>query len=279
LVRHWNKTKRYFNDFACASPLCTRTRHLFDVPNLFRGEEDTNNFLLGPRGSGLPFHQHTQTWQGLAFGRKGWYVVPSDRMSASLDELVGTFAYPVRAWHDKVKHLPVGQRPLYCEQNPGEIIWIPDRWWHATINLMDFTLARGAKPKNLTNQANASETRSKQTGAFREEEHRPLLFEYVRRLKTNTYLPSEHSSQMSQIQGLEVMERKAAEEAADNVTSDGDEDGGHPMGETAAFTFCVMSEKMAWGKFYPGVYGRLAQWLQKAKKLDAGVYSSQCPKN
>ena len=29
------------------------------------------------------------------------------------------------------------QRPQECTQEPGEIVFIPEAWWHATLNLAD----------------------------------------------------------------------------------------------------------------------------------------------
>ncbi|XP_053848128.1 jmjC domain-containing protein 8 isoform X1 [Vidua macroura] len=31
--------------------------------------------------------------------------------------------------------LPPAQRPLECTLRPGEVLYFPDRWWHATLNL------------------------------------------------------------------------------------------------------------------------------------------------
>jgi ribosomal protein L16 Arg81 hydroxylase len=31
-------------------------------------------------------------------------------------------------------------RPYECSLNPGDIIYFPDQWWHATINLDPYTV-------------------------------------------------------------------------------------------------------------------------------------------
>nr|XP_047921136.1 jmjC domain-containing protein 8 [Anser cygnoides] len=31
--------------------------------------------------------------------------------------------------------LPPAERPLECTVRPGEVLYFPDRWWHATLNL------------------------------------------------------------------------------------------------------------------------------------------------
>ena len=33
---------------------------------------------------------------------------------------------------------------LHCDQQPGEVIWVPDYWWHETCGLDDFSVGLGA---------------------------------------------------------------------------------------------------------------------------------------
>ncbi|NXS70745.1 JMJD8 protein, partial [Pandion haliaetus] len=40
------------------------------------------------------------------------------------------------AWlHHTYPALPPAERPLECTLRPGEVLYFPDRWWHATLNL------------------------------------------------------------------------------------------------------------------------------------------------
>ncbi|NWH26927.1 JMJD8 protein, partial [Grus americana] len=40
------------------------------------------------------------------------------------------------AWlHRTYPTLPRAERPLECTLRPGEVLYFPDRWWHATLNL------------------------------------------------------------------------------------------------------------------------------------------------
>ncbi|XP_072733730.1 jmjC domain-containing protein 8 isoform X6 [Ciconia boyciana] len=40
------------------------------------------------------------------------------------------------AWlHRTYPTLPPAERPLECTLRPGEVLYFPDRWWHATLNL------------------------------------------------------------------------------------------------------------------------------------------------
>jgi hypothetical protein len=74
-------------------------------------------------------------------------------MSAALGDAVGPWVFPPNAFAEQVAKLPVGQRPLTCVQQPGEIVAFPDYWWHATYNLDDLTLAYGQKPNSVRGRA------------------------------------------------------------------------------------------------------------------------------
>lgn len=103
------------------------------------------NFLVGGPGSGLPFHRHSATWQTLVNGRKAWFLVPPDRMGPELSSVVGPLLYAPDAWDARMRGQPLGVRPLRCVQYPGEYLWVPHMWWHATKNL-DANVAYGQRP-------------------------------------------------------------------------------------------------------------------------------------
>ena len=68
-------------------------------------------------------------------GRKTWHLVPPRRLHGALAEAVGPFVYPVEAWQRVMSGKPLGSRPLRCVQSPGDVLYFPDEWWHATMNL------------------------------------------------------------------------------------------------------------------------------------------------
>ncbi|XP_014349707.1 jmjC domain-containing protein 8 isoform X2 [Latimeria chalumnae] len=81
-------------------------------------------------GTGVPFHWHGPGYSEVIYGRKRWFLYPPDKapefhpnkttLSWALD------TYPILSEEDK---------PIECTIHPGEVLYFPDRWWHATLNL------------------------------------------------------------------------------------------------------------------------------------------------
>ena len=57
-------------------------------------------FYLGPRGSGVNFHQHTNAWNALLFGAKRWFLFPPYT-------IFGPTALPMDEWCPRMQLLPV----------------------------------------------------------------------------------------------------------------------------------------------------------------------------
>eukprot|EP01034_Spumella_vulgaris_P024386 gene24386-30728_t len=121
---------------------------------------------LGPSRSGLPFHHHGRTWLAVVHGAKRWFVYPPGYGSPpEVDALANPFLSTSR-WLEEVYpglidypkppvygHLEdalstsvprTGYRPLECVQRPGEVLFVPDRWAHMTINIGE-TIAIGGQ--------------------------------------------------------------------------------------------------------------------------------------
>ncbi|XP_051570190.1 jmjC domain-containing protein 8 isoform X2 [Myxocyprinus asiaticus] len=85
--------------------------------------------IAGP-GTGVPFHWHGPGYSEVIYGRKRWILYPPDQAPefhpnhTTLSWV--TLSYP---------NLELHQRPLECTIRPGEVLYFPDRWWHATLNL------------------------------------------------------------------------------------------------------------------------------------------------
>jgi hypothetical protein len=86
-------------------------------------------FFLGPAHSGAYFHQHFSAWNALLYGAKRWFLLPPDAV-------FGPYTASMVNWLavDKSR-LPIP--PLECVQESGEILFVPEGWLHATINLQD----------------------------------------------------------------------------------------------------------------------------------------------
>ncbi|XP_075873100.1 jmjC domain-containing protein 8 [Nelusetta ayraudi] len=99
-------------------------------PYTFPHTSTAYSFGIAGPGTGVPFHWHGPGFAEVIHGRKRWFFYPPDQEphfhpnSTTLSWLNHT--YP---------HLCQQEAPLECTVHPGEVIYFPDRWWHATLNL------------------------------------------------------------------------------------------------------------------------------------------------
>lgn len=101
--------------------------HFPDWAGKSRTEERQVQLAIGPEGSGAPLHYHKAAVNTLFYGRKKWFLTPpkdSVYSSRPLLEWVGT---------DKLETKSV---VLECVQQPGDVIFVPDFWGHATHNIL-----------------------------------------------------------------------------------------------------------------------------------------------
>ncbi|XP_067088383.1 jmjC domain-containing protein 8 [Osmerus mordax] len=85
--------------------------------------------IAGP-GTGVPFHWHGPGYSEVIYGRKRWFLYPPDKAPHFHPN------HSTLSWvRDVSPHLPEEERPLECTIQPGEVLYFPDRWWHATLNL------------------------------------------------------------------------------------------------------------------------------------------------
>jgi len=115
------------NDFHAAHSALAQG---YSVPRLLSRVHGRPIFSAGRQHTGVGFHCHTESWLAQLQGRKAWFLVPDD--------------------YDRPQSLPpwwyLRERPqgcLFCVLEPGEILFVPDYWWHSTWNLDEFTVAVG----------------------------------------------------------------------------------------------------------------------------------------
>jgi len=143
-----------------SSPPCTsspsvpnfsRTYYLFDRGNFFRSapklrrdydppeyfRQDVYNpsltFALGVSGTGISHHYHKDAWNQVIHGRKRWFIY-----SPSAGVPPGGYNQfdPAHVWYESTYHrLSEDELPMECVQYPGETLYIPEDWLHATINI------------------------------------------------------------------------------------------------------------------------------------------------
>lgn len=93
-------------------------------------------FALGGAGAGVHFHFHEDAWNLQIFGRKKWLLAPHEH-TPPLTSVAGLeLAEPIAGWVRTVlPALPRNSRPLTCVVHPGELLYVPEQWHHATLNL------------------------------------------------------------------------------------------------------------------------------------------------
>ncbi|XP_056262789.1 jmjC domain-containing protein 8 [Pseudoliparis swirei] len=85
--------------------------------------------IAGP-GSGVPFHWHGPGFSEVIYGRKRWFLYPPHQ-EPHFHPNRTTLSWVTETY----PQLPEAEAPLECTISPGEVLYFPDRWWHATLNL------------------------------------------------------------------------------------------------------------------------------------------------
>jgi len=85
--------------------------------------------LAGP-GSGVPFHFHGPGFAETLHGRKRWFLTPH-HVQPEFNPNKTTLQWYFEDYKRIRQEIDLHE----CTISPGEIIYFPDRWWHATLNL------------------------------------------------------------------------------------------------------------------------------------------------
>ncbi|KAL5203553.1 hypothetical protein ABZP36_008424 [Zizania latifolia] len=125
----------------------------YEVPAYFRedlfgvlGEErpDHRWVIIGPAGSGSSFHvdpNSTSAWNAVIKGAKKWVMFPPEvvppGVHPSADGAEVTSPVSIMEWfmnfYGACKTWE--KRPVECICRAGEIVFVPNGWWHLVINL------------------------------------------------------------------------------------------------------------------------------------------------
>ncbi|XP_051905832.1 jmjC domain-containing protein 8 [Hippocampus zosterae] len=109
-------------------------RSLLDVyePPVFLlpGTSRAFSFGIAGPGTGVPFHWHGPGFSEVIYGRKRWFLYPPDE-GPPFHPNMSTLSWLRNVYPG----LPPHQAPLQCTIRPGQVLYFPDRWWHATLNL------------------------------------------------------------------------------------------------------------------------------------------------
>ena len=133
----------------------------------FLGELGASEPVLavsGGEGSGIPWHRHHAAWLVLLHGAKRWHLYPPSVHPPGIarrDAAAGPADTEAAAdgghaeWMGTVlPTLPEPERPMEVVQRAGELMYVPEGWWHATANDLDGELSVG-----IGAQARSAESR------------------------------------------------------------------------------------------------------------------------
>ena len=101
---------------------------------------ETALFYVGPAGSGVNFHQHTNAWNALFYGRKRWFLFPPYT-------IYGPTALPMTEWYRDF-YPQLKDVAVECIQEAGEMLYVvsmldvqrtfairmPSRFGHADLS-------------------------------------------------------------------------------------------------------------------------------------------------
>lgn len=87
------------------------------------------SFGIAAVGTGVPFHFHGPGFGEVIYGSKYWFLYDYNRRPA-FDPDRSTFDW----FKNNYTTIPDDMRPLECLLKPNELIYFPDKWWHATLN-------------------------------------------------------------------------------------------------------------------------------------------------
>jgi Cupin-like domain len=90
------------------------------------------SFGIGNRGSGVQWHVHGPGFAETLWGQKHWVLYPPDEKPDFHPDQTS------RNWMEYT-YPAVRKRPHECTLYPGDMIYFPNMWWHATINLIPYT--------------------------------------------------------------------------------------------------------------------------------------------
>lgn len=131
-----NEWQRLLSDF-CLPPCQTCTKDLSALA-----------FGIGGKGSGVQWHTHGPGFSQSIHGRKHWVLYPPDQKPLYdpdftsrhwMEEVYTRLGQPPSPQEQQQK--PQHQdKPNECTLFPGDMIYFPDKWYHATINLDQYTV-------------------------------------------------------------------------------------------------------------------------------------------
>jgi hypothetical protein len=94
------------------------------------GTSPAYSFGIAGFYTGVPFHFHGPGFAETIHGRKRWFLYPPEH-KPRFDPDKSTLHW----FLEDYSQLKPAAMPLECVLEPLDVIYFPDRWWHATLNV------------------------------------------------------------------------------------------------------------------------------------------------
>ena len=117
--------------------LLTSLSASYEPPEFLEALSNVRLLSLGGRPEGVQMSRHHSAWLTTIAGAKLWHLAPPSKPKPADRFCHGRG----RVDYDLAQREGV----LHCMALPGETVVVPDNWWHATCNMLPYTLAIGGQ--------------------------------------------------------------------------------------------------------------------------------------
>ena len=109
----------------------------YALPEFLYALSNVRLLSLGGRAEGVQMSRHDSAWLATIAGAKLWHLAPPSRPQPADRFCRG---------RGKIDYsLAEQEGVIHCMAQPGEVIVVPDGWWHATCNMLPYTIAIGGQ--------------------------------------------------------------------------------------------------------------------------------------
>eukprot|EP00466_Bigelowiella_natans_P015303 jgi/Bigna1/138847/aug1.47_g13555 len=116
-------------------------REDYQLPSILQTASLETILSFGGAPQGANFQRHQVAWLATVYGSKHWYMAAPTTKKPPEPQCFSHRGDGSGRGEEGWKE--VGVR--YCEVFPGEILWVPPQWWHATCNGDPYTVALGGQ--------------------------------------------------------------------------------------------------------------------------------------
>lgn len=109
----------------------------YELPEFLDSISNLRLLSLGGRAEGVQMSAHHSAWLAVLAGAKLWHLAPPSRPKPS------NRYCPNRGKIDY--DLARREGVVHCMAYQGEVVVVPDNWWHATCNMLPYTVAIGGQ--------------------------------------------------------------------------------------------------------------------------------------